>query len=88
MEAPSHHGRVIPAVVLAVLFGAAAVLSGGHWAAEGRCDSPLASVLEDTIATSRGRCPSGDTYCAGLILFCCDNGRTLGVCFGAWGCSR
>ena len=49
------------------------------------CDEwRIAGQRSPTLNTS-GICRN--TYCAGLVLFCCDDGRPLGVCVGAWGCN-
>ncbi|MCI0737692.1 MAG: hypothetical protein L0Y72_01515 [Gemmataceae bacterium] len=37
-------------------------------------------------AAARSDCPSGKTYCIGLLLFCCGSGKLLGPCIGGWGC--
>ena len=31
-------------------------------------------------------CPSGRTYCLGVVMFCCDTNRPIGICVGLWGC--
>ena len=37
-------------------------------------------------AAARSDCPSGKTYCIGLLMFCCGSGKLLGPCIGACGC--
>lgn len=37
-------------------------------------------------STLSGDCPSGRTFCIGLVLFCCDDDRIIGACIGAWDC--
>jgi hypothetical protein len=31
-------------------------------------------------------CDKGKTKCIGCLMFCCADGRLIGVCIGAWGC--
>ena len=72
---------VIGAGAVAVLIVLVAALSAEPWSAAKRCEpQPLGT---------EAYCPNHLTYCAGLVLFCCHNGRILGVCFGAWNnCSQ
>ena len=37
-------------------------------------------------STATAKCQSGRTACRGGAEICCDNGETLGKCYGGWSC--
>lgn len=45
---------------------------------------PDANVVSANAAAD---CPNRQTYCVGLLEFCCDNDELIGPCIGVWDCS-